>query len=274
VTIPERLVLIGHPVSHSLSPVMHNAALAASGRALRYETLDVRPEDLASEMRSLFAGHAAGNVTIPHKLHAFELMDACTDQAIKSGAVNTFWSDDYGRKCGHNTDVAGFNATVEELIGEIPESARVAVLGSGGAAAAVLTAVSEWPGATATVHGRDLARATAARMRHSVVTRAASMRDPLIGEADIVVNATPVGMASDEQPVELDRLAPGAVVIDLVYGPDETSWVREAKARGHRATDGLAMLLHQGAAAFKCCFNEEQDQSAMRAALAEATGRA
>lgn len=272
-TSPERLVLIGHPVSHSLSPVMHNAALAASGRSLRYETIDIAVEDLDREMRALLAQRVAGNVTIPHKLHAFQLMDACTEQAIKCGAVNTFWSDDYGRTCGHNTDVAGFDATVEELIGELPQNVRVAVLGSGGAAAAVLTAISEWPGATATVHGRDLARATVARMRHSVVVRAASMRDPLIGEADIVVNATPVGMSSGEHPVELDRIAPNAIVIDLVYSPNETSWVREARARGHKATDGLAMLLHQGVAAFKCWFNEEPDQSVMRAALAEATGR-
>jgi shikimate dehydrogenase len=273
VTIPERLVLIGHPVSHSLSPVMHNAALAASGRTLRYETIDILPENLQSDLRALVAHKVAGNVTVPHKLRAFELMDACTEQAIKCGAVNTFWSDDYGRTCGHNTDVAGFDALVTELVGDVPQNVRVAVLGCGGAAAAVLTAVDKWPGASATVHGRDLARATVARMRHSVVARAASMRDPLIGEADIVVNATPVGMSSDDHPVDLDRISPNAIVIDLVYAPNETSWVREARARGHKATDGLAMLLHQGAAAFKCWFNEEPDQSVMRAALAEATGR-
>ena len=137
----------------------------------------------------------------------------------------------------------------------------------------MLTAIGGWPGATATVHGRDLARASALRMRHSVVLRAASMRDPLIGEADIVVNATPVGMFNDEHPVDLGRLAPDAIVIDLVYAPSETSWVREARTRGHRATDGLEMLLHQGAAAFNCWFNEDPDQSVMRLALAGATGR-
>ncbi len=272
-TIPERLVLLGHPVSHSLSPAMHNAALQASGRAVRYETMDVMADDLETSLRTVIAERGAGNVTIPHKLHAFQLMDACTEPAIKCGAVNTFWSDDYGRVCGHNTDVAGFAATVVELVGEVPANVRFAVLGSGGAASAVLTAISEWQGATATVHGRDLARASASRMRHSVVVRAASMRDPLIGEADIVVNATPVGMSSDEHPVELERLAPQAIVIDLVYAQGETSWVRDARARGHKATDGLAMLLHQGVASFECWFNEEPDQSVMRQALAQAAGR-
>ena len=125
----------------------------------------------------------------------------------------------------------------------------------------------------ATVHARDLARATATRMRHSVVVKAASMRDPLIAEADIVVNATPVGMSSDEHPVELDRVAPNAIIVDLVYAPKETSWVRESRARGHRSIDGLSMLLHQGVAAYECWFGEEPDQSAMKKALLEAAGR-
>ena len=99
------------------------------------------------------------------------------------------------------------------------------------------------------------------------------MRDPLIAEADIVVNATPVGMSSDEHPVELDRVAPNAIIVDLVYAPQETSWVRDARARGHRAIDGLSMLLHQGVAAFECWFGEEPDQSAMKKALLEAAGR-
>lgn len=272
-TIPERLALFGHPVAQSLSPAMHNAALAASGRTIRYETIDVLPENFDAALREFVASGGAGNVTIPHKLHAFQRMDACTEPANKSGAVNTFWRDDYNRLCGHNTDVAGFTSMIAELLGDTPSNMRVAVLGSGGAAGAVLTAIAEWPGMTATVHGRDLARAAVSRMRHSVVVRAASMRDPLIGEADIVVNATPVGMSSDDLPVELDRVAPTAIIVDLVYGANETAWVRAARARGHRAVDGLSMLLHQGVAAFECWFNEEPDQFAMKQALAEAAGR-
>lgn len=162
---------------------------------------------------------------------------------------------------------------ITEFLGDIPPNPRVAILGAGGAASAVLTAIAEWPGATATVHGRDLARASATRMRHSVVVRAASMRDPVIAEADIVVNATPVGMSSEEFPVEFDRVAPGAIIVDLVYAPQETAWVRESRARGHRAIDGLSMLLHQGVAAFECWFGEEPDQSAMKIALLRAAGR-
>ncbi|MEO5904697.1 MAG: shikimate dehydrogenase [Gemmatimonadaceae bacterium] len=270
---PERLALLGHPVAQSLSPAMHNAALAASGRSIKYESIDVLPENFEATLRDFVDIGGAGNVTIPHKLHAFQFMDACTEPANKSGAVNTFWRDDYSRLCGHNTDVAGFTAMITELLGAAPSNVRVAVLGSGGAAGAVLTAIADWPGVTATVHGRDLARAAVARMRHSVVIRAASMRDPLIGDADIVVNATPVGMSSDQLPVEFDRVAPSAIIVDLVYGPNETAWVREARASGHRAVDGLSMLLHQGVAAFECWFGEEPDQSAMKHALSQAAGR-
>lgn len=270
---PEQLALLGHPVSRSLSPAMQNAALAASGRSIRYEVIDVTIEEFEKTLRDFVSKGGAGNVTIPHKQHAFQCMDACTEEANKCGAVNTFWRDDYARLCGHNTDVAGFASMMKEFLGDVPSNARIAVLGSGGAASAVLAAIAEWPGATATVHGRDLARATATRMRHSVVVKAASMRDPLIGEADIVVNATPVGMSSDEHPVELDRLAPGAIVVDLVYAPGETSWVRDARARGHRAIDGLSMLLNQGVASFECWFGEEPDKSAMKEALLKAAGR-
>jgi shikimate dehydrogenase len=270
---PERLALLGHPVSRSLSPAMQNAALASAGKSIRYEALDVEIADFDNALRDFLDTGGAGNVTIPHKQHAFERMDACTEQANKCGAVNTFWRDDYGRTCGHNTDVTGFATMMSELLGEITPNLRVAVLGAGGAASAVLTAIAAWPDATATVHGRDLARASATRMRHSVVVKAGSMRDPLIAEADIVVNATPVGMSSDEHPVELDRVAPNAIIVDLVYAPQETSWVRESRARGHRAIDGLSMLLHQGIAAYECWFGEEPDQSAMKQALLQAAGR-
>jgi shikimate dehydrogenase len=273
VSKPERLALLGHPVSRSLSPAMQNAALAAAGKTIKYEAIDVTIEDFEKTLTDFLNSGGAGNITIPHKQHAFQCMDACTEEANKCGAVNTFWRDDYGRTCGHNTDVTGFATMMREFLGEISPNLRVAVLGAGGAASAVLTAIAAWPGATATVHARDLARATATRMRHSVVVKAASMRDPLIAEADIVVNATPVGMSSDEHPVELDRVAPNAIIVDLVYAPQETSWVRDARARGHRSIDGLSMLLHQGVAAFECWFGEEPDQSAMKKALLEAAGR-
>ena len=269
-----RLVLIGYPVSQSLSPMMQNAALEAAGSPLRYETLEVAPDDLAATMAALRNEKSAGNVTVPHKRRALDLMSKCTPSAMRAGAINTFWTDDDGALAGDNTDVTGFAAALSELVPDIPADVRVAVLGAGGAAGAVVTAIDAWPGATVTVHARDLSRAVAMRMRHSVVVRACTMRDPCLEEADIVVNATPLGtLDTDPLPVELDRLSSSAVVFDLVYARGETAWVREARARGHIAADGLSMLLHQGAAAFERWLGIEPDRDLMWAALRKAAGR-
>lgn len=269
----ERLVLIGHPVAQSLSPVMHNAALAAAGSSLRYEAVDVDLESIGAALAELATQNCAGNVTFPHKKAAMNAMTSYSEVAHRAGAVNTFWSNGAGALEGDNTDVSGFDAAVVELLGGMPDGARVAVLGAGGAAGAVLTAIDAWPGATASVHARDLARAVAMRMRHSVVVRACSMRDPCLGDADLVVNATPIGMGSDDMPEEIERLAPHAVVFDLVYGRNETRFVREARDRGHMSSDGLRMLLHQGVAAYERWFAASPDQGVMWSALLEATGR-
>lgn len=269
----ERLVLIGHPVSQSLSPAMHNAALEAAGMDLRYEALDVAPENLDATLAELAKVPCGGNFTMPHKKAAMHSMRVISDVAQHVGAINTFWGDGYGALDGDNTDVAGFGGAARDLLGEIPEGIRVAILGAGGAAAAALTAIDEWPGATASVHARDLARAMSMRMRHSAVVRACSMRDPCLREANLVVNATPVGMAGNEMPIELDGLRPDAFILDLVYSPSETALVRETRARGHKSADGLRMLLHQGVAAFELWFHQKPDAGVMWSALLRATGR-
>ena len=151
---------------------------------------------------------------------------------------------------------------------------EVAILGAGGAAAAALTSIDQWPDVSASVHARDLARAMSMRMRHSAVVRVCSMRDPCLGDADLVINATPIGMGADELPVDLTHLRPDAVVFDMVYGRDETHFVREAREAGHRTSDGLRMLLHQGVAAFTLWFGEAPDREVMWKALLGATGRA
>ena len=270
----ERLVIIGHPVSQSLSPVMHNAALAAKGWDIRYERLDVLPENLSEVLTELARTRCGGKITIPHKKSALASLRVVSDIAHKVGAVNTFWGDGYGALDGDNTDVAGFDAAVRELLGGIPSGLRVAVLGTGGAAAAALTAIDTWPSATASVHGRDLARAMSAQMRHSAVVRACSMRDPCLSDADLIVNATPIGMGNDEIPIDFSQVKSGAAIFDMVYRPDETRFVRESRAAGHRSVDGLRMLLHQGVAAFRLWFKEDPDADVMWSAIEAETGRA
>ncbi|HKY97390.1 MAG TPA: shikimate dehydrogenase [Gemmatimonadaceae bacterium] len=270
----DRLVIIGHPVSQSLSPVMHNAALAAKGWDLRYERLDVAPESLADALAALARTRCGGNITIPHKRTALASMRVVSDIAHKVGAVNTFWGDGYGALDGDNTDVAGFEESVRDLLGGIPSGLRIAVLGTGGAAAAALTAIDTWPSASASVHARDLARAMSAQMRHSAVVRVCSMRDPCLSDADLIVNATPIGMGNDEIPIDMGQLRSGAAVLDMVYSAQETRFVRESRDAGHKAIDGLRMLLHQGVAAFRLWFKEDPDADVMWSALKSETGRA
>jgi shikimate dehydrogenase len=270
----ERLVLIGHPVSQSLSPLMHNAALEAKGSSLRYEALDVSPEDLDDTLHELSLQKAAGNITVPHKKAAMHSMRVVSDTAHHAGAINTFWGDGYGALDADNTDVEGFNAAVADLLGETPSGIRVAVLGAGGAASAVLTALETWDKVSATVHARDLARGMSLRMRYSAVVRVCSMRDPCLEDANLVVNATSVGMVDESHPVELHRISPNAAVLDLVYGRNETPFVRAARENGHLASDGLRMLLHQGVASFTRWFGEAPDAGVMWRALSEAAGRA
>jgi shikimate dehydrogenase len=263
---PGRLVLLGHPVSHSLSPVFQNAALKASNIPLVYEALDVTDRELRTVIRQLKASNAAGNVTIPHKIAVHDLCDHLTDLAAKVGAVNTFWFD--AKKLhGDNTDVGGFDAAARALLGGETVGARVVVLGAGGAAAAVLAALEEWPDAKATVVARHKEKAAALAKRFPDVARAEKNVERAVRGATLIVNATPVGQHDEAQPVDVALIPKSAAVLDLVYRRGGTPWVRAARDKGIRAADGLPMLLEQGALAFHRWFGGEPDREAMRLAL-------
>lgn len=272
--MPRRLVLLGHPVAHSLSPVFQQAALDAAGIALRYELLDVAPGDLAAAIDALRAVGAAGNVTIPHKEAVQARCDVCSPLAARTGAVNTFWRDADGALCGDNTDVEGFDALADQ-VGVERRGAVIACLGSGGSAAAVCAAVERWPGATVRLWGRSVERTRALAERFGGVLQLAESVRAAVEGAHAVVNATPQGLGADDAlPVAVEALPRDACVMDLVYRADETRWVRAARAAGHRAADGLEMLLQQGAVAFARWFGRAPDDAAMREALRRVTGRA
>ena len=257
-----RLVLLGHPVEHSISPVFQNAALRAAGIALTYEALDVEPGALGDRLRGLVARRAAGNVTIPHKTAVAAMCDTLTPLARRAGAVNTFWVEE-GALAGDNTDAAGFDHLARRVLGSIPLGARVALFGAGGAAAAVCAAVEQWPGARITLCNRSAQRAEALAARFPVVDRLAGRPTDAVAQATVVVNATPAGMTDDAVPIDVAALPPAAGVIDLVHRPGDTPWVRSAKARGLRAGDGLAMLVEQGALAFERWFGVDAPRDVM-----------
>jgi shikimate dehydrogenase len=263
---PTRLVLLGHPVAHSSSPRFHNAALRAAGLPVRYEALDTPPERLAATLETLRREGAGGNVTIPHKEAVRVACSRVTALAARVGAVNTFWTEG-GVLHGDNTDVAGFERAAAALLGGAPPGLTVALLGAGGAARAVLAAVERWADARVVLHNRGRARAERLAAEFPVVARIASRAEDAVAGADLVVNASPVGLHADEMPVRLDALSPDAAVLDLVYRPDSTPWVRAAIERGHAAEDGTTMLLEQGAEAFRRWFGVDPDRAVMRAAL-------
>jgi shikimate dehydrogenase len=264
---PSRLVLLGHPVAHSLSPVFQNAALAHAGIPVRYEAADVTPDQLPAALAQLTAEGAAGNVTIPHKEAAAEACARLTAVAEDAGAVNVFWVEE-GELVGDNTDVPAFDEVATALLDGRRRNARVAVLGAGGAAAAALVAASAWPGVQIRVWGRSPERAAAlcARCRGGVAGVAVPASTPLeaVEGATLVVNATPIGLVdADALAMAVSHLPRGAAVLDLVYRAGETAWVRAARERGHRAADGLGMLIAQGALAFERWFGIAPDRQVM-----------
>lgn len=262
---PGRLVLLGHPVAHSVSPRMQNAALQSAGMDLHYEALDVESRDLAKVMRGLAADGAAGNVTRPHKRTVFSLCDVVTEVAARSGAVNTFWFEDQLLH-GDNTDVAGFDRAVRALIHGGYEGS-VSLFGSGGAAAGVLEALREWTGISVDLIARNRISGDELASRYSGFVHHVAMTRERLREAKLVINATPVGQDDDSVPFDVSELHPMAKVFDLVYRRGGTMLVRRARAAGLAAEDGTMMLVEQGALSFERWFGCSPDRGAMLLAI-------
>jgi shikimate dehydrogenase len=202
-------------------------------------------------------------VTIPFKERMHDACDVLTPLAQRVGAVNVFWIDEDGRLVGDNSDVGGFDAAVATLLGARPRDTTVGLLGAGGAAAAVLAAVETWPGCTSHVYNRTPERARLLCERFGAFAQPVDDIGVIAG-AQLVVNATSVGIRDDAYPLAPSLIAPGASVIDLVYRPGETAWIRALRSRGHGVCDGLPMLIEQGALAFERWFGFAPDREVMR----------
>ena len=264
---PGRLVLLGHPVAHSLSPIFQNAALRAAGIPLLYEAVDVLPRDLRALLKKLKDLGVAGNVTIPHKTAVHASCDELTDVAKRVGAVNTFWFES-GRLYGDNTDVGGFDAAARALVGGETVGARIVVLGSGGAAAAVVTALEQWADARVAIVARNFEHASKLARRFRDIARVEESAERAVEDATLIVNATPVGQREAEQPLDIGIIPKTAAVMDLVYRRGGgTPWVKAARKSGNPAADGLPMLLEQGALSFQRWFGIEPDREVMRQSL-------
>lgn len=252
-----RLVLLGDPVEHSRSPAIHTAALAATGIDGTYQARRVDDDGMKSAIDEVRYGRLDGaNVTMPHKQAAFALADRVSEPALRAGAVNTL-THRSGMAVGDNTDVAGIRRAWEDA--GFDASAPVLVLGSGGAAAAAIVALSDHA-----VHmsARSPQRAEAVLERTRVDGALVEWGRGV--EEAVVVNATPIGMGGETLPPGV--LGPASGLIDLPYGPVDTPAVAAARERGLPVADGLEVLVAQAAASFELWTGVEAPVEAMKAA--------
>ncbi|MEY2408731.1 MAG: shikimate dehydrogenase [Verrucomicrobiota bacterium] len=283
--------VVGHPVRHSASPAMHNAAFAALGMDWRYFAFDVRPERLREALSGAASMNFIGlNLTVPHKLMALEMVDAVDDSAKMWGAVNTIrfeGQDSAGawrplrefedgapekiRSHGFNTDADAITRSLHEDLGVQIAGAKVLLMGAGGAGrTAALKLAAENVGELHLVN-RTAARAEALRasIRELYPAVPVSIGYPK-GAVDLALNATSLGLQpSDEAPWDAREfsLSRVAAVYDMVYRPAETALLKSARAAGCRVANGLGMLLHQGAAALELWTGRTAPIDVMREAL-------
>jgi shikimate dehydrogenase len=272
----KRAFVVGWPIKHSRSPIIHGHWLKTFGLAGTYERLAVEPGAFPAFAASVGQdGIVGANVTLPHKQAAFAACEVTTDVATSLGAVNTLWRED-GRLNGDNTDVAGFLANCDEAAPGWDSSRGTAlVLGAGGAARAICYGLLQ-RGFRVAIANRTLSHAQdlAAHFGERVVAlgREAEARD--VAGANVIVNTTSLGMVG--QPplfVDLTAARADAVVADLVYVPLETELILAARRRGLRAVGGLGMLLHQAVDGFERWFGVRPKVDDELRALVEADVR-
>src|SRR5262245_29562585 len=273
----KRVVLIGHPVAHSLSGAMQQAAFDQLGIDATYELWDRPPIELADAIAEIRGDDFLGaNVTIPHKERVVPMVDRLTEEGQATGAVNTITREGK-RLVGHNTDVAGFKVALDKLVGKSKMPRAAVVLGAGGGARAVVYGLITDGFQRIIVFNRHLHRAeglvkhfgrTAAHMELRAMPWHESIIEAELAKTKLLVNATSIGLTNDESPVPAEVLLSDLLVLDLIYA--KTRLLRDAAAAGAETADGELMLLHQGAAAFTLWTGQAAPLELMQQKLAEA----
>ncbi len=267
----KRAGVIGHPLSHSISPTIFQAAFEASGGEATYEAWPTTAEQLEGRLNALRGDEMLGaNVTIPHKEAVVPLLDRLDERAERIGAVNTIVHKG-GDLVGHNTDVSGFARALREDAGFDPKGKRTAVLGAGGAARAVTLALIEGGASIVLLAGRsprrldkvvaDLRGLTSTGVTLTWCHWQDGVFMTVIPNADLLVNCTPVGTrgsdAEGKSPIADQFLPEKGIVFDLVYNPQTTPLLKAAKKRGAKPFSGLGMLVYQAAESFRLWTGQE-----------------
>ncbi|MDJ0706762.1 MAG: shikimate dehydrogenase [Leptolyngbyaceae cyanobacterium MO_188.B28] len=277
------LGVIGHPVEHSLSPIMHNAAIAQLGVNYVYLPFPIEPDQLETAIAGFSAiGLRGFNITLPHKQAIIPLLTEVSEAAQAVGAVNTVWRTDAGWS-GCNTDVTGFLAPLKSMDRDWSQTI-VLVLGNGGAARAVVAGCSQLGCAAIWVVGRNQAKLEAFQqswlaspLQPKLSVHLWDTLSERIPQAGLIVNTTPIGMhphidASPLGPSLLAQMQPAAIAYDLIYTPNPTQFLRQADAQGAIPIDGLEMLVRQGAAALEIWLQRSAPVDIMRRSLKQQLG--
>jgi shikimate dehydrogenase len=275
--------LFAHPVHHSLSPIMHNAAFAELGLAHYYQAFDILPEQLETAIQGIRALKIMGvNVSIPHKEHVIPHLDEIDDEALVIGAVNTIVQDSDGRLKGYNTDGAGY---VQSLLAEtgisLPHSQGL-ILGAGGAAKGIAVYLLKHGCNQLTVTNRTRGKATDLALQLERYIQQQGLHGSVNAidwsEASqesfnyqLIVNTTPIGMwpHSAQTPISLEGINKNTIVSDIVYNPLTTQFLMEAAQQGAITHQGLGMFIYQGALAFQYFTGKQAPVNRMREVVLE-----
>jgi shikimate dehydrogenase len=272
------LGVIGHPVTHSFSPAMHNAAIAYLNANYIYLPLPVKPEDLQTAIDGFRAINLQGfSITIPHKQAIMPMLAEVSDLARAIGAVNTVYPTDNGWG-GTNTDITGFLSPL--LDRRDWSQAKAVIMGNGGAARAVVMGCRQLGCAEILVVGRNLQKLQDFRASWTdsplpianLSVHGWEELPKLIAQADLLVNTTPIGMHPqvNDSPLTIEegqQIQAGAIVYDLIYTPRPTRFLQQAESQGSVAIDGLEMLVQQGAVALELWLKQSAPVAIMRQAL-------
>ena len=273
------VALIGYPLGHTVSPAMHNAAFRHLGLDYDYVPLEVNPEDLAKALEGLRALHFAGfNVTVPFKEKVLPYLDDITKLAQKIGAVNTVQNQE-GKLVGFNTDAPGFLESLREEAGFDPKGKTCLVLGAGGAGKAIATMLAEAHAKSILIYdvleekARELAEYLSDNFDSDIQSLPLASIPASLPKTQLLVNSSPIGMLPKvgQSPLPDNiKLHQKLTVYDLVYNPQETKLLKQAKAAGAKAVSGLGMLVRQGALAFTVFTGKSAPLEVMFAAAPEA----
>ncbi|HYM27753.1 MAG TPA: shikimate dehydrogenase [Steroidobacteraceae bacterium] len=271
----DRYGVVGHPVSHSLSPFIHAMFARETGQAMSYRPFDVRPEEFEARVREFFTDGGLGlNVTLPHKVAAAELADELTERAAHAASVNTLAFED-GRLLGDNTDGAGLVRDLCDNLGVVITNRRMLIIGAGGATRGILAPLLGLEPTAVVIANRtpERAAALAAAFADLGVTQGVGFEDIAPEPFDVIVNATSASLSGDIPPIPAETIGRDSVCYDLAYGRAASAFVQWATRLGcARAEQGLGMLVEQAAESFRLWRGVRPATAQVLAALRERAG--